>query len=279
MANHRGIIDVDIAVNEGEIYGFIGPNGAGKSTMIKTLLNFIYPTSGRASILGLDCTSRSREIKKKCAYVPCDVHYYEDLTVRQLMAYSASFYQGVDKEYSATLIRRFEMEADKKIGELSSGNRKKVALVAALAISPSVLILDEPTNGLDPLIRHTLFEALKEQQEKGCTVFLSSHNLDEVQALCERVAIIREGRIVDIRSLSELKARHEKKITVFALDIPDDFLAGLDYKAVSKDKGKLVFSYTGDEIKRVMAEISKLDITDLLVEDAKLAEIFMSYYE
>ncbi len=275
---HRGITDVNISVNEGEIYGFIGPNGAGKSTMIKTLLNFLFPTSGSAVLLGFDAVSGSREIKKRTAYVPSDINYYEELTVNSLLAYSDSFYPDTDSTYTQSLIERFELETDKKIGELSMGNKKKVALVAALSCRPKLMILDEPTNGLDPLMRQKLFEALFEQREAGCTIFLSSHNLDEVQSLCSRVAIIREGRIVDIRELGAFSAEKAKKVTVAGDNIPG-IIENDAVKIVSKEKGKLVFTFHSADMVALLKLLDGMNPHDFLVEDLKLSDVFLSYYK
>ena len=217
---NRGIIDAGISVNEAEIYGFIGPNGAGKSTMIKTLLNLIFPTKGHAAIFGMDCVAESHKIKERVGYVPSEVRLYEDLTVERMLGYSDSFYKNTSKDYTQSLIERFELEPKKKIGQLSSGNKKKAALVVALSSRPRLLILDEPTNGLDPLMRQILFDALHEQRKAGCTVFLSSHNLDEVQSLCSRVAIIKEGRILDVREIGEMAAANRKKVTVTGSRLP-----------------------------------------------------------
>ncbi len=275
---HRGITDVNISVNEGEIYGFIGPNGAGKSTMIKTLLNFLFPTSGSAVLLGFDAVSGSSEIKKRTAYVPSDINYYEELTVNSLLAYSDSFYPDTDSTYTQSLIERFELETDKKIGELSMGNKKKVALVAALSCRPKLMILDEPTNGLDPLMRQKLFEALFEQREAGCTIFLSSHNLDEVQSLCSRVAIIREGRIVDIRELGAFSAEKAKKVTVAGDNIPG-IIENDAVKIVSKEKGKLVFTFHSADMVALLKLLDGMNPHDFLVEDLKLSDVFLSYYK
>ena len=275
---HRGITDVNISVNEGEIYGFIGPNGAGKSTMIKTLLNFLFPTSGSAVLLGFDAVSGSREIKKRTAYVPSDINYYEELTVSSLLAYSDSFYPDTDSAYTQSLIERFELETDKKIGELSMGNKKKVALVAALSCRPKLMILDEPTNGLDPLMRQKLFEALFEQREAGCTIFLSSHNLDEVQSLCSRVAIIREGRIVDIRELGALSAEKAKKVTVAGDHLPVS-IENDAVKIVSQEKGKLVFTFHSANMGALLKLLDGINPHDFLVEDLKLSDVFLSYYK
>jgi ABC-2 type transport system ATP-binding protein len=272
---NRGIIDVGITVNEGEVYGFIGPNGAGKSTMIKTLLNFLFPTSGSAKIFGLDCVSESHVIKKDVGYVPCEINYYEDLTVKQMLDFSDSFHKESDNVYTATLSEKFGLEPKKKTGELSSGNKKKTALVAALSSRPKLLILDEPTNGLDPLMRQTLFESLHEAQRGGATVFLSSHNLDEVQTLCSRVAIIREGRIVDVKELRELAARSAKKVTIKGARLTESIAGG---EIISRGSGSIVFSYGSGDVKKLLAELSQMELTDLLIEDVKLSDVFMSYY-
>jgi ABC-2 type transport system ATP-binding protein len=272
---NRGIVDVDISVAKGEIFGFIGPNGAGKSTMIKTLLNFIFPTGGGAKIFGLDCAAESHKIKEAVGYVPCEVNFYEDLRVWQLLAYSDSFHKNADSAYTRSLAEAFDIETGKKFGELSSGNKKKTALVAALASKPKLLILDEPTNGLDPLMRSTLFEALKAEQEKGTTVFLSSHNLDEVQSLCGRVAIIREGRIADVRTIKELAARSAKRVTVRGVSLPE--ISGEGIETVSRTQNSAVFNYRSD-LKKLLQLLLKMDLKDFSVEDIKLADVFLGYY-
>ena len=274
---NRGIIDVGISVNEGEIYGFIGPNGAGKSTMIKTLLNIIFPTKGHASIFGMDCVAESQKIKERVGYVPSEVRLYEDLTVERMLAFSDSFYKNAAKDYTHSLIERFELEPKKKIGQLSSGNKKKTALVVALSSRPKLLILDEPTNGLDPLMRQILFDALYEQRKEGCTIFLSSHNLDEVQSLCSRVAIIKEGLILDVREIGEMAAVNRKKVTVTGKCIPETF-SDKAIELVSRTSDGIVFTYGSDDMGRLLEMLSGMDVKDFLVEDMKLSDIFMSYY-
>lgn len=271
---NRGIMDVSISVNEGEIYGFIGPNGAGKSTTIKTLLNFIYPTKGSANVLGLDCAAESHRIKAQTGYVPSEIRFYEDLTVMELLSYAARFHKGgADTQ---AWIDRFELETKKKIGQLSTGNKKKVALAVALQAQPKLLILDEPTNGLDPLMRQTLFDALREQQRKGCTVFLSSHNLDEVQTLCNRVAIIRDGKIADVRELREMAAAQGKKVTVLGGRLPEKRDAAI--RIVSETADSVVFTWKSDDMRALLALLTAMEAKDFLVEDEKLSDIFMSYY-
>jgi ABC-2 type transport system ATP-binding protein len=271
---NRGIIGVDISIAKGEIYGFIGPNGAGKSTMIKTLLNFIFPTSGSARVFGLDCSTESHKIKEMTGYVPCEVNYYDDLKVEHMLAYSDSFHKSADRAYTESLVDRFGIETGKKFGELSSGNKKKTALVVALASKPKLLILDEPTNGLDPLMRSTLFEALKAEQDKGVTVFLSSHNLDEVQSLCGRVAIIREGKIADVRAINELAAKSAKRVIIRGASLPGTLEGAED---VTRTQDGVVFTWRSDP-KKLLMILSKMDIKDFSVEDIKLSDVFLNYY-
>ncbi len=270
----RGIIDVGLSVDEGEIYGFIGPNGAGKSTMIKTLLGMIFPTKGSADIFGLDCVRHSHIIKRQVGYVPSEVRLYEDITVRRMLRFSGSFYPGAGEEYTRALMDAFELEPGKKIGELSSGNKKKTALVAALASRPKLLILDEPTNGLDPLMRRTLFDALLREQQKGATVFLSSHNLDEVESLCSRVAIIREGRIADIKKISELSAAGGKRVRVKGGRLPESAERAQD---VTRTGDTLEFTYRGSA-GELLAMLSAWEVEDFTAEDIRLSDVFMSYY-
>lgn len=272
---YRGIIDVDLSVNEGEIYGFIGPNGAGKSTMIRTLLGMIFPTKGSASIFGMDCVACSHSIKKQVGYVPSEVRFYEDITVDRMLKFSDSFYATSDKAYTQELIEAFGIEPGKKIGELSSGNKKKTALVAALASRPKLLILDEPTNGLDPLMRRTLFDALIGENKKGVTIFLSSHNLDEVQSLCSRLAIIRDGRIADVKEINELSSAGGKRIRVVGGRLPETVP---DAEHIIRTRNALEFTYRGGA-KELLAMLSAWDIEDFCVEDVKLSDIFMSYYK
>lgn len=272
--SNRGIVDVELSVDEGEVFGFIGPNGAGKSTMIKTLLGMIFPTRGGASIFGLDCVADSHNIKRRVGYVPSEVRLYEDITVKRMLRFSDSFYGTADEEYTRSLAEAFELETGKRIGELSTGNKKKTALVAALASRPKLLILDEPTNGLDPLMRRTLFGALLREQKKGATIFLSSHNLDEVESLCSRVAIIREGRIADIKKISELSAAGGKRVSVSGGRLPESVEGA---ESVTRTGDTLEFTYRGSA-KQLLAMLSAWDVEDFSAEDVKLSDIFMSYY-
>ena len=191
----RGIEDVTFSIEKGEIFGFIGPNGAGKSTTIRLLLSLIYPDNGHATIENMDCFKDSKNIKKILGYVPSEVNYYDDMKVIDLFDYSSRFYKKDCSDRSLELSKRLGLDITKKINALSYGNKKKVAIIQALLHSPKVLIFDEPTSGLDPLIQNEFFEILKEEKKRGTTILFSSHVLNEVQKVCDRVAIIKEGKM------------------------------------------------------------------------------------
>lgn len=273
----RGIDSVNITVNEGEIFGFIGPNGAGKSTTIKTLLNFIFPTEGTGEILGYDIVKDSMKIKEFTSYVPSDVRYYSDVRVSEILSYAKSFFKEVNDEYIASLCSELDINLDKKMGELSLGNKKKVAIVQAIISNPKIIILDEPTNGLDPLVQQILFKILLEEKAKGKTIFLSSHNLSEVEKFCDRVAVIKEGKIIDVLDLSSLDRNLGKRITLKADECDIDQIEAISEKLELKD-GEIEFIFRGD-INKLILMLSKIKVEKLLIEDIKLEESFFHYYK
>ena len=275
---NRGIQDINISVKEGEIYGFIGPNGAGKSTTIKTLLNFIYPTSGEALIFGMDSVKESEKIKEYIGYVPSEVRYYDDVKVKDIIKYAQSFYPKSKKEYVDRICNELELDMNKKMGELSLGNKKKVAIAQSLINNPKLLILDEPTNGLDPLMQKKLFNILIEEKEKGNTVFLSSHNLVEVQNLCDRVCVIKEGKIVDIIEIEKSKTELKLKVTLSSSDITDDIVLNLSDKILDKN-GKLYTFIYSKNIDSLVKELANYKIYELLIEKENLEDAFLNYYE
>lgn len=275
---NRGIQDINISVKEGEIYGFIGPNGAGKSTTIKTLLNFIYPTSGEALIFGMDSVKESEKIKEYVGYVPSEVRYYDDVKVKDIIKYAQSFYPKSNKEYVDRICNELELDMNKKMGELSLGNKKKVAIAQSLINNPKLLILDEPTNGLDPLMQKKLFNILIEEKEKGNTVFLSSHNLVEVQNLCDRVCVIKEGKIVDIIEIDKSKTELKLKVTLSSSDITDDIVLNLSDKILDKN-GKLYTFIYSKNIDSLVKELANYKIDELLIEKENLEDAFLNYYE
>lgn len=275
---NRGIQDINISVKEGEIYGFIGPNGAGKSTTIKTLLNFIYPTSGEALIFGMDSVKESEKIKEYIGYVPSEVRYYDDVKVKDIIKYAQSFYPKSNKEYVDRICNELELDMNKKMGELSLGNKKKVAIAQSLINNPKLLILDEPTNGLDPLMQKKLFNILIEEKEKGNTIFLSSHNLVEVQNLCDRVCVIKEGKIVDIIEIEKSKTELKLKVTLSSSDITDDIVLNLSDKILDKN-GKLYTFIYSKNIDSLVKELANYKIDELLIEKENLEDAFLNYYE
>ena len=255
---NRGIQDINISIKEGEIYGFIGPNGAGKSTTIKTLLNFIYPTSGEALIFGMDSVKESEKIKEHIGYVPSEVRYYDDVKVKDIIKYAQSFYPKSNKEYIDRICN--------------------VAKAQSLINNPKLLILDEPTNGLDPLMQKKLFKILIEEKEKGNTVFLSSHNLVEVQNLCDRVCVIKEGKIVDIIEIEKSKTELKLKVTLSSSDITDDTILNLSDKIVDKNGNLYTFIYSKN-IDSLVKELANYKIDELLIEKENLEAAFLNYYE
>jgi ABC-2 type transport system ATP-binding protein len=275
---NRGIINLTFSIEEGEIFGFIGPNGAGKSTTIRTLLNFIYPTSGSATIFGKDIIKHSKEIRQSVGYLPSEVHYYDDMKVIDLLKYSAGFYKKFNPNRMKELAERLDLDLNKKIEDLSFGNRKKVGIVQALLHEPKLLILDEPTSGLDPLMQNTFFELLTEEREKGTTIFFSSHILSEVQKMCDRVAIIKEGELVKVETIENLTKKNLKYITVtFEQTEPMEFeLEGIVKKEVNGNE--MVLLYSGD-MKALLNKLNTLPVQDLLIEEPTLEEVFMHYYE
>ena len=274
---NRGINNIELEINNGEIYGFIGPNGAGKSTTIKTLLNFIFPTSGSAEILNKDIVKESKEIKEFTSYVSSEVRYYSEVKVKDLLNYAASFFKEYNKEYVKELCDELEVELDKKIGELSLGNKKKVAIVQALLSNPKVIILDEPTNGLDPLIQQKLFKILLNEKSKGKTIFLSSHNLTEVEKFCDRVAVIKDGQIVDILNLKNINRDLGQRVILKSNNIDIKRIEEISDNIKIVD-GEIQFIYKGN-VNELINILSKYNLEKLLIEEVNLEETFLNYYE
>ncbi len=274
----RGIIDVSFDVEEGEIFGFIGPNGAGKSTTIRTLLALIYPTSGSARIFGRDCIKEGTEIRKDIGYLPSEVFYYDNMKVIDLLRYSASFYPDPDLQRMHELAEIMDLDLNRRIEDLSYGNKKKVGIVQGLLHRPRLIILDEPTGGLDPLMQHKFFELVREENRQGVTVLFSSHILSEVQKLCHRVGIIRDGRMVQIEGIDAMQHNNYKKFKVDTKEpVPPNYF---DLPGVSdlKVSGQAVsFIFKGD-INSVIAKLCPCQIANLLVEEPSLEDIFLHYY-
>ncbi len=275
----RGIIEVDIVVEDGEIYGFIGPNGAGKSTTIRTLLTLIYPTSGSATIFGKDVVRFGPEIKQDIGYLPSEVFYYDKMRVKDLLKYSASFYKKDCTKRTAELVKIMDLDVNKKIDDLSYGNKKKVGIVQGLLHEPKLIILDEPTGGLDPLMQQNFFDLIRDENKKGATVFFSSHILGEVQRLCDRVAIIKEGKIIKVEKMSDLAKSNYSRFKLEGKNVMEKSifdLAGISDLKI--DENSASFLFKGD-INSVIKIISSLDLLSLWVEEPELEDIFMHYYK
>ena len=273
----KAVDNISLDIQSGEIFGFIGPNGAGKSTTIKMLLNFIFPTSGSATILGLDCVTESLAIKKQVGYVSSDVRYYHNMTSLDIFKYTASFHgiknkQEVIDEY----VNYFEIEPNKKIADLSLGNKKKVAIVSALLQNPKLLILDEPTNGLDPMIQHRLFEVLEKKSKEGMTIFLSSHDLHEIQTHCDRAAFIKNGKIIAIEEINKGKEL-EKKVIVCTNNLLETELEVIGATSIDMKDEQISFIYQG-EMDTLIKLLSSKNITDLEIKPLDIEDKFLSMY-
>ncbi|WP_088041364.1 ABC transporter ATP-binding protein [Bacillus sp. EAC] len=277
--NSRGITDISFNIEEGEIFGFIGPNGAGKSTTIRTLLSLIYPTSGSAKIFGKDCVEFAPEIKKEIGYLPSEVFYYDNMKVIDLLKYSASFYKKDCTKRIKELAEIMDLDLTKKIDDLSLGNKKKVGIVQGLLHEPKLIILDEPTSGLDPLMQQRFFDLLEEENKKGATILFSSHILSEVQRLCNRVAIIKEGKIVTVEKISKLKENNFKRFKLETTDEIDQNFFNIDGVNKIEIKGNSISFLFKGNINKVMKKIAEIEIENLWIEEPDLEEIFMHYYE
>jgi ABC-2 type transport system ATP-binding protein len=274
----RGIVDVSFTVDEGEIFGFIGPNGAGKSTTIRLFLSLIYPSSGHAKIFGKDCIDFGPEIRQEIGYLPSEVFYYEGMKVIDLLKYSGSFYKKETTKRMYELAEIMELDLKRRIDDLSYGNKKKVGIVQGLLHQPKLIILDEPTSGLDPLMQQKFFNLIRDENKRGATVFFSSHILGEVQKMCSRVAIIKEGSIIKIEEIHTLCRDNYKKIMVSASEMDEKRFAIEGVTNLERENGSLSFFYKGD-INHITRLISQQEISDVTIEQPTLEEIFMHYYE
>jgi ABC-2 type transport system ATP-binding protein len=273
----RGIVDVSLKVEEGEIFGFIGPNGAGKSTTIRLLLSLIYPSGGNATVFGKDVVQYGPEIRQDIGYLPSEVFYYDKMKVIDLLNYSASFYKKDCSQRIKDLAELMELNLKRRINDLSYGNKKKVGIVQGLLHSPKLIILDEPTAGLDPLMQQRFFDLIQAENNNGATVFFSSHILSEVQRLCSRVAIIREGEIVTIEDIKTLQKNNYKKIRITAEGLDQSKFSLNGVTNFTQVDGETSFFYKGD-INQIVKAVSAQPVADVLIEEPTLEEIFMHYY-
>lgn len=273
--NIVGVKNINLTVNKGEIFGFIGPNGAGKSTTIRTILNFLFPTSGKVEVFGLDSVKDSHIIKKNIGYVPSEVSYYEYMKVSDLFNFNKSLYTNVTQVEIDRLCKLFDLNKNRKINKLSYGNKKKVAIIQALMFNPQLIIFDEPTNGLDPLIQNKLFAELLSRQKQGVTIFLSSHNLREVEKYCDRVGIVRNGKIIDIKKIDQINHQNIKKVILKLSKKISLSLEGISNQTYLNKE--LSFKYTG-EIAKLLTALSAVEILDISIVPLSLEDDFLEYY-
>ena len=277
--SHRGIIEIDLAVEEGEAFGFLGPNGAGKTTTIRTLLDHLRPTSGRAFVFGIETTADPVAIHRRIGYLPGEFALYDKLTGGQTIDYFANLRGGVDAAYQSDLIRRLDLDTSRKFKEYSKGNKQKVGLILALQHRPDLLILDEPTSGLDPLVQQTFFEIIREAKADGRTVFLSSHILGEVEKTCDRVAIIRDGRLVKVDRVEALRdlAHHQVELR-FSGAVPIAAFSGLPgVSDVTAEEHVLRLRVSGS-ITPVVREAARYELLDFVSREPSLEETFLAEY-
>ena len=271
----RGILDMNLTVEQGDFFGFIGPNGAGKSTTIRTLLGLIAPTSGSAQLLGMDIFFQKEAILSHVGYMPSEASFYRNMRVKEIIKLSADLRHRDCRAEAKKLCERLELDVTKKIRELSLGNRKKVSIVCALQHMPDLCILDDPTSGLDPLMQREFYAILEERNQKGATIFVSSHILSEIQRYCRHAAVIREGRLLALDSTETLGHTDTKRVRLGGVHVPPDLP---HMKDVQTDGDSVSFLYDGN-LKELLNTLSALPLTDVSITEPDLEEIFMHYYE
>lgn len=277
----RGVIDLNLTVAHGEVFGFIGPNGAGKSTTIRMLMQLIYPTSGTMTVLGTPVAGEVPELRRRIGYLPSEVNYYQSLTGRQMLEFAARAYGVGDLSTINGYAEHLDLNLNRTVRSYSLGNRKKLAIIQSLIHDPELLILDEPTSGLDPLIQSRFFEILREKNAAGMTIFLSTHVLSEVERFCHRVGFIREGRLIQVSTVEEIPGRAQKLIEVRFVE-PGDLIAGRNLRQIDPNvtysDGVHVF-HAEHQIHQVLHKISEYPIEDITVRTRTLEELFMEFYE
>jgi ABC-type multidrug transport system ATPase subunit len=276
---HRGIIDLDLEVGQGEVFGFLGPNGAGKTTTMRVLLDLIRPTSGEARVFGIETTADPVAIHRRTGYLPGEFDLYDRLTGAQTIAYFGNLRGGVDKAYVAELVERLELDPSRRFKEYSKGNKQKVGLIVALQHRPDLLILDEPTAGLDPLMQQTFFALVEEARRDGRTVFLSSHIIDEVDRTCDRVAIIREGRLVQVDRIEAIRelAFHHVELT-FGSPVDPALFERLPGVSDVAARGDVVSMRVSGPIGAVVTIAAQHGIVDVVSREPNLEDVFLAQY-
>jgi ABC-2 type transport system ATP-binding protein len=276
----RGIIEVDLSIQKGEIFGFLGPNGAGKSTTIRTILDFIRPTSGWARVNGMDPVKEGAKVRRSVGYLPSDFGTYKAMTARAYLNTLLKMMDYKGENRIEELAERMDLDLSRKIKNFSRGNRQKVGVVSAFMHNPQLAILDEPTTGLDPLMQQEFYKIVLEEKAKGRTVFLSSHILAEVEAICDRVGIIREGKVILVEKMSIFKRRTGKMLNVeFDREVdPTIFIKLPGVSDVKVEKGNVLVMTVSSNIDEVIKELAKHTVLDLTYDEVSLEDLFLKYY-
>src|SRR6186713_3357685 len=276
---HRGITEVDLDVEAGEIFGFLGPNGAGKTTTMRVLLDLIRPTSGRAEVFGIETTADPVAIHRRVGYLPGEFDLYDRLTGAETITYFGNLRGGVDRAYVARLVEALDLDPSRRFKEYSKGNKQKVGLIVALQHRPDLLMLDEPTSGLDPLVQQTFYEVIREARAEGRTVFLSSHILSEVERTCDRVAIIRDGRLVRVGSVESLRdlAHHQVELR-FDGAPPVAAFEGLPGVSELQVEGETLRMRVSGDIAPIVRAAAAVDLRDFVSREPSLEETFLAEY-
>jgi len=275
--NTLAVDNLSLNLKEGEILGFIGPNGAGKSTTIRMIMNLINKTKGEILLNGKILDKNDTSLKQMIGYLPSDINLYEDLTVKEMLDYHESFYKNNIHKRRVELVKRLKLEENKLIENLSLGNLKKLGIVLSLMHEPKLLILDEPISGLDPIMQQTFYELLKEEKRKGTTIFYSTHILSEISKICDRVGIIKEGKLLKIETIEELKNKNLTYVTLESSEI-DKIIENLKIEIISKDNNIIKFKNNLSP-NTLIKELSNYQIDKILIEEATLEDIFMHYYK
>ena len=273
----KGVVNLSLTLEEGEIFGFIGPNGAGKSTTIRSTLNLINKTSGEVYFNGKVFDKNDIEIKRLIGYLPSEINLYEDLTVKQMLDLHERLYNESFTERRNELVARLRLDENKKLEDLSFGNSKKLGIVLALMHSPKLLILDEATSGLDPIIQKEFFDILKEEKQKGTTIFYSTHILSEISKLCDRVGIIKNGQLLKVEPVKNLLDKQLVNITITSLEC-EKILEELKVDLISHSDDTIIFRNT-IPVNELLKKLVNYDISQIYIEQASLEDIFLHYYE
>jgi ABC-2 type transport system ATP-binding protein len=275
----RGVIDLEFEVRAGEVFGYLGPNGAGKSTTIRTMLDFLRPTSGRITVLGLDPTADGPELRRRVGYVPGEFGLYERLTARRYLQTFTSLRAGAGEDRVEDLARRLNLDLDVRIKELSHGNKRKVGLIQGFMHEPDLLVLDEPTQGLDPLVQQEFYAMIDEARDRGATVFLSSHVMPEVERVCDRVAIIRDGRLITVDDVGDLKAKALRTVEFhFDGPVPATAFATLASVVEAEQRGDSVVMTVRGPLDEVVKEAARHTVVNIQTREPSLEDIFLEAY-